>query len=421
MMKTISRIPVLAVILVVFAGFNAELNAQHQSDYQIVRNYQAEYQTVLNAIKTLDSVEDADRVIGRIDRLNSDFSGNAALINRYIFPENFNTQVASLRDLANASRRHLNRVASQANEITQLNERVGDLTNQIERFNTESDSLRNALQQMTRDRNANRAVAQNLRRQLESRDEFILGLVDSLFIAYDNLSLASLSASERQEFALRADRDNVVGHIAAVVESNISFVDTHTQLSSADFLDLRANYYRFENAWSKLGNKLATVYESSEGRAEKVNEVNGMMDTWKNRLDQSVWRSLSASFENRGLQLASFNSSSAFYSALNSYLDGRINSLRDEAGSEEEKARFETFADVWHNDVKMNWQGNIIDGRVLTHENIATIDRKLSEWGVLAEPRGSNYLILAIILGLVALVMVVLYVTKSGKTAEAKK
>ncbi len=414
-MNLLSRINVLAVIIVLLAGFSSQLAAQHQSDYQIVRNYQSEYNAILNALQGLDSVDEADALMSRIERVNNEFSEHSALINRYIFPDEFSTQVSDLQGLTNSTRRHLSTVAEQENRINEKEQQISSLTTNLSEAGDEAEELRERLQQMTRDRNANRAVAQNLRRELEKRDEFILGLVDSLFVAYDNLDLASLSPGEREEFALRADRDNVVGHVGSVVDNNISFIDTHTQLSSADYLKLRANYRKFNDAWTKLGNKLADVYEAAGERTNKVQEVNEKISTWGTRLDEAVWRSLRASFSNRGIELDSFNDSSSFYSALNSYVDGALSRVDQDGGSEEEVERYNNFADVWHNDVKVNWQEFLIDGGLLSYENIATIDRKLSDWNVGAEPRSNSWLIIAAILGLVVLVLIVLLVSQSSK------
>lgn len=419
-MTSSPRIQMLAVLLLMLSALSPQLFAQQQSDYQIVRSYQSEYSSILNEIKVLDSVDEAEELLTRINRVNNEYRGNANIINRYIFPEDLNSQISNLRDLAQSSRSYLATVAEQGDEITRLNDEISNLGNEIDSYNEETETLRNELAEMTNSRNANRAVARDLRNRLAERDEFILGLVDSLYIAYDNLNLSSLSSSEQEEFTMRSDTDNVIGHIATVVDNNISFIDTHTQLSSEDFLNLRAQYEAFESSWTKLGDKLADLYESGDEGDEQIEEVNNRMSTWKDRLDESVWRSLAASFENQGVSLNSFDSSQTFYTALNSYIDDALSTLEEQGGSEEAKAEYENFADVWNNDVKTSWQEYIIDGRVLSYENVATIDRKLSSWSVASEPPPANYLLLAGILGLVALILLVLFITKGSGSKEPK-
>lgn len=408
--KTLSTLAWFALFAV---GFSGVTQAQFQSDLQIVRNYQSEYQAIFNEVKGLNSVDQAQQLIQRINRLNNEFGEHRELINRFIHPEDFDGQVFGLRELAEASRRNLQLLADRDAEIAGLNARISELSSRLERFRVSSDSLQQALDRMTRDRNANAAMVRNLRNQLNQYDNFILGLVDSLFVAYDNLDLTSLSPSERREFALRADKDNVVGHIGRVIENNIAFIDTHSQLSSTDLLKMKATHAEFRTSWHNLGGKLASLYENERERETKIQEVSGNIEIWGNRLNQALWRSLNASIQVRGIELSGFSSPSSFYNALITYIDDSIERVTVNGGSEAELERYENFAAMWHNDIKSNWQEFLIDGGILSFQNIATIDRKLTEWNVAAQPVGFNWLIIVALLGLLVLILIVIMITRS--------
>jgi hypothetical protein len=420
MKKSFLHIYILVLVFVLPAMVGT-LKAQEVSDFQLVRNYQTEYLSILNEIKDLESVAEAQELMQRINRLNNQYGNNRELINRFIHPEDFDGQLFSLRELTTAAQRNLQRLADRDAEIERLNLRISDLSSRLDRFTMRSDSLQQALDRMTRDRNANAAQVRNLRNQLSEYDEFILGLVDSIFVAYDNLDLSSLSPSERREFALRADKDNVTGHINTVVENNIAFIDTHSQLSSADLLKLKATHADFRNSWGNLGNKLARIYENEREREAKVQEVNEKISTWGNRLDQALWRSLNASIQVRGIDLPGFSSPSSFYNALVTYIDDAIERTSDKRSNAEELEKYENFSAMWHNDMKANWQEFLIEGEVLSYQNIATIDRKLTEWNLNAQVPGFNWLIVVALLGLLVLVLIVVLITrsKSDKPAPA--
>lgn len=409
----IKTLSILAWFALIAVGFTSVTQAQFQSDLQIIRNYQSEYQAIFNEVKALSSVSQAQELIQRINRLNNEFGEHRELINRFIHPEDFDGQVFALREITEASRRNLQLLADRDAEIAGLNARISELSSRLERFRVSSDSLQQALDRMTRDRNANAAMVRNLRNQLNQYDNFILGLVDSLFVAYDNLDLTSLSPSERREFALRADKDNVVGHIGRVIENNIAFIDTHSQLSSRDILKLKATHSDFRTSWHNLGNKLAGLYENEREREVKIQEVSGNIEIWGNRLNQALWRSLNASIQVRGIELPGFSSPSSFYNALVTYIDDSIERVTLNGGSEDELARYENFAAMWHNDIKTNWQEFLIDGGILSFQNIATIDRKLTEWNVAAQPVGFNWLIIVALLGLLVLILIVILITRS--------
>lgn len=418
-MKNFLNVNLIAVVVLVMAGIASPLTAQFQSDTQILRNYQNEYQGILNSIKSLESAEDAQALMERINQFNNEFQEHRELINRFIYPEDLDGQIFNLRELADVSGRNLQLLAQRDAEIAELNAQISDLSGRLDRFTARSDSLQQALERMTRDRNANAAMVRNLRTQLNEYDEFILSLVDSIFVAYDNLDLASLSPSERREFALRADKDNVVGHISTVIENNIAFIDTHSQLSSVDLLRLKSTHSEFRDTWGNLGSKLAELYENEREREAKVAEVTNKIGTWGNRLDQALWRSLEASIEVRGIELESFSSPSGFYNALVNHIDNALERTTEGRGSDAEVELYENFAGMWHNDIKSNWQEYLVDGDVLSYQNIATIDRKLTEWHAQSQPPGFNWLIIVGLLGLVVLILIVILVTRTKGPAPA--
>ncbi len=410
----------LFITTFVFSLFIGLSNIQvvAQSDFQTVRSYQVEYNAILEAVQALEISDEAQAIIQRINRFETDYGDQADLINRFIHPETFQDRLNALRRLASAANRNLQTIEERGTEINTLNRRVSDLSDQLGLSNQRADSLRQALQEMTRDRNANAAMVRNLRNELQKRDEFILNLVDSLFIAYDNIDIISIGDGNQRDFTLSASPDNVIGHISSVVESNINFLDTNTRLSSVDYLQLQSNLVDFKSVWTKLGPRLADVYETSAERAPRLREVDVKIEAWEERLSQSLWRSLGAAFSSRNIGLGNFNSSSTFYQALNNYIDDAMVIAEEEGGSEETLLAYNTFADVWHNDVKLNWQSSLVDGRLLSLENIATIDRKLVNWNLAAQPTGFNWLIIVGLLGLAVLVLAVLLLSR-GKSASA--
>lgn len=412
-MKIIRSATLFAALVLLLSGMSDYASARQQSDYQIVRNYQNEYSAIIDSLRQVNTVSDAEQLNERINRMHNEFGRHATLINRFIYPDEYEAQVNTLRNLAMATRRHMQVISDRDAEISQLNDRIRNLTNQVSAMTSRADSLQQALQRVTRERNANAAMVRNLRDRISEYDEMILSLVDSLFVAYDSMDLPSLSAAERRDLALGADKDNVVGHIISVIENNIGFLDTHTQLSSLDFLRLKSTQKKFDETWSKLGPKLTQLYSGEANLDQKIEEVDAKLSAWDTRINQVLWRSLAAAFERKGVELPMFNSASGFYQSINNYLDEALARVEDKGGSKDELERYERFSSVWHEDVKPYWQEHLVDGGILSYQNIATIDRKLSEWQVEAQPVSRNWLIILGILGLVILVLVVLLVTRS--------
>jgi hypothetical protein len=416
-----NRFSITVLSFVFLIGLSMNTQAQVQSDYEIKQNFDREYTEVYEGLKTATTSAEVQELLDKIDRMGATYGEHRDLLNRLLHPATLTSTLNRLRDVTQTSYNYVIRIEQQANNVMELERQLAELSEQVQLNLVQADSLRTELDRMTRSRNANAAAARQLREQLRERDELILAMVDSVFVSYDRLELASLSRAEREELGLRVDVENVLGHINSVVEGNISFIDTNTQLSAADFLRLKAVQVEFEKVWTNIGPKLAMIYTPSAQRENRLTEINEGIDRWRQRVSQSVWRSLAAAFESRNIQVASFNDPVSFYTALNNYVDSAISRVEASGGSDEELQAYERFANVWHNDIKVNWQRFLIDSEILTYENIATIDRKLANWNVQAQPTSAWSWILIGILGLIVIVLIVVLVAQRNKTVVVRK
>jgi hypothetical protein len=416
-----NRFSIAVLSFVFLIGLSMNTQAQVQSDYEIKQNFDREYAEVYEGLKTATTSAEVQRLLEKVEQMGTTYAPHRDLLNRAMFPETLTGSLNRLRDLTNTNYNYLVRIEQQTDNIMELERQLAGLSEQVRLNLVQADSLRTELDRMTRSRNANAAAARQLREQLRERDELILSIVDSVFVSYDKLNLASLTRAEREELGLRVDVENVLGHINSVVEGNISFIDTNTQLSAADFLRLKAVQTEFEKVWTNIGPKLAMIYTPAAQRDNRLTEINEGIDRWRQRVSQAVWRSLAAAFESRNIEIATFSDPVGFYTALNNHVDGAIARVEASGGSEEELQAYERFANVWHNDIKINWQQYLIDSEILTFENVATIDRKLASWNAMAQPTSALSWIIIGILGLIVIVLIVVLVAQRNKGTAAKK
>ena len=416
-----NRFSIAVLSFVFLIGLSMNTQAQVRSDYEIKQSFDSEYTEVFEGLKTATTSAEIQDLLDRVEQMRNDYTDHRDLLDRVLYPETLNGALNRLRDVTQTSYNYVIRIEQQSGNVMELERQLAELSEQVQLNLVQSDSLRTELDRMTRSRNANAAAARQLREQLKQRDELILAMVDSVFVSYDRLDLASLNREEREELGLRVDVENVLGHINSVIEGNISFIDTNTQLSAEDFLRLQALQVEFEKIWANIGPKLAMIYTPSAQRENRLTEINEGIDRWSQRINQSVWQSLSAAFESRNIEIADFDDPVSFYTALNNHVDGSIERVVAGGGSEEELQAYERFANVWHNDIKVNWQQFLIESEILTSENIATIDRKIANWNVQAQPTSPLSWILIGILGLIVVVLIVVLVAQRRKTAPVKK
>ncbi len=404
-MEKLKLTTVLAALLVFAIGFTGQVQAQFQSDFQIKQNFDRDHADVLDALKTVQTTREVNALTAEINQMENRYADHENLLNRVLYPETLSARITNLRELANVTANHIARIGEKGDAIVVLEERIAELTSDAARYQARADSLNNELDAMRRSRDANAAQARRLRQELDKRDSFIIKMVDSIFVAYENVDLASLSPGERRGLALEIDAQNVFGYIESVVDNNISFLDTHTELSTEDFLKLYSVQVEFKRMWENMGADLAEIYVSETNRRERVSDIVEGVDEWEILIDNAAWSTLSDAFEQNNIDLAPFSNSLQFNTSLNTFLDESV-ARAEENGSEEEVAEYQRFADFWYNDVKPRWQQYLISANLMTYENFNTIDAKLSDWQLYAQPTSYTTLIflgLAVILFLVML------------------
>lgn len=418
-MKKLNLTTVLAAIIVLAMGLGGQVQAQFQSDFQIKQNFDRDHARLLDELKMVSSVPDAAALVDQVNRMEAQYRDHQLLLDRVLYPETLVQRVRNLRELANATRMHLERIGQKGDTIVILEQRIAELTDDAERYQALADSLRRELEAMRRSRDANAAQARRLRQELDQRDAFIIKMIDSTFVAYQNVNLQSLSRAERRDLALEIDAQNVFGFIETVIDNNLAFLDTHTQLSTVDFLKLYSVQTEFDRMWSNMGRDLAEMYVAETDRQDRLTTIENKINEWEMLIDDAAWSALASSFDAAGINLSSFSNSLQFYTALNSYLDAAI-ARAQEGGSEEELAAYQQFADLWFNDVKPSWQEYLVDANLMTYDNFNTIDQKLADWKLNAQPTSN---LMAILLGLaviVALIFLGLWIkSRSGSSSKA--
>ncbi len=396
---------VLAGLLVLAVGFTGQVQAQFQSDFQIKQNFDQDHAEVLDALKSIETEEDAESLTETIHDMEARYSDHEDLLDRVLYPETMDVRITNLRELAEVTGMRMAQLSEKGDTIVVLEEQIAELTSDATRYQERADSLNNELAAMRRSRDANAAQARRLRQELDQRDEFIIKMVDSTFVTYENVDLESLSPSERRGIALEIDAQNVFGFIESVVDNNIEFLNTHTQLSTEDFLKLYSVQVEFDRMWQNMGHDLAEIYVSETNRQERLSGIVDKIDQWEMLIDDAAWTTLAEAFEQNNIELSAFSNSLQFYSALNTYLDEAI-ARAEEEGGEEELARYQNFTDFWFNDVKPRWQGYLVSANLMTYDNFNTIDEKLTDWKLHAQPVSYTSMIflgLAIVIALVLL------------------
>ena len=67
-----------------------------QSDYEIVKNFQQRYHQIEEKIHSSKNLEELNSLIVEIDRLRNDYIDHKTLLDRGLYPENFDSSLEKL-------------------------------------------------------------------------------------------------------------------------------------------------------------------------------------------------------------------------------------------------------------------------------------------------------------------------------------
>lgn len=389
----------LAFALILSAGFTTQLQAQEtQSDYEIQKEFQEEYRSIEDGLGEAGESDETDELVERADQLESDFQEHEELLDDVLYPETFSGLIDKLQRRATSTHETVVQIEEQEEKLNALSDEASGYESELEELKQRTDSLQNVLQNTAQERSQLANTVENYRESMRQRDELILDMIDSLIVAYQNLEdIEDIETSEEA----RLDADNVLASIQSIAEDNIAVLDSDDALGTGEYLRMKSVHSEFEEMWEQIGNRLVEIYAEAEGEREETDEL---VNEWGEKVSSRTWAALNQSFNEANVNLPEFDDQDSFYNSLNSYLDDVI-TTSEESNTEEDYEQYQQFSDLWNEQVKLRWSEYILEGDVLSSEQIARIDQKMDQWAVNAEPQSN---LLLYLLGLSVLVIIIL-------------
>lgn len=401
LMKT--TISTLAVLLFV-AG--TTVTAQ-QSDYQVVQNFRADYNELVERVDNAVSSEELSEINADIDALEADNSGHSSLIDGYIYPNSFEGKISDLRSRYAAAENNVQVIESLNEKVAELEDEMAELRDRLSALDEDSQALANRLERAAQNERRLSNLVRQYRENLENRDAFVSDLLEDLLKRYQ-----TMDAQTQEEIAAAAEalEDSPLDLLRTILAEYINLAERETGLDSEDYLRMRAQHGYFSEVWDNVGERMASTYAAEEPVQAKQ-EIDDHLDAWLASVDNKLWNALSTSFNQSGVQLPSFTSATAFNNALNTYVD-EMTEVSLGQNSEEDYEMFSNFSEFWNSTVKAEWGEFLVAGNVLSQGDIAAIDVKVGSWGQAAEPVSNLMFILFLVSLAVIIGLIVLLVTK---------
>ncbi len=389
-----------------------------QSDYEIVQSFKNRIPEIELKIKDAASLEDLQNASNEIEKLKSDFQIHKELLDRSLYPENFQKIIDNLN----------NSIVIRKGDFTQIEElqtEVVTLRSEIDVLNKKNAELLNQIYtlELKKKKDAKtiaklQSLVSELRASLAQRDELVYAIIDSLMPKID-VDPNTLSDTEKQNLIVETDSKNVLFLVKKSISDNNRFLEV-TTLKPQDIEEVKKQQDSFVSLWQKIGPKLTDIYAAKPEKSNELRQIDALFTNWKNNLRREVWESIRDDFSIGGINLRKFNNSDDFTKVITSFIDEEIKDFGVKSKEESERV-FSVFADsIWFRTINKDWMPYLIDNKILSVEQKNQIDQKISEWKDLVAPSVSIwvYIVVATVL-IIIIVFVFLKLKKKNNNSQA--
>lgn len=385
------------------------------SDYEIQKNFKTEYQQYNNQVDTVAIPDSAQAIIENIESFDEEYQQHEELLNKALYPDRYEEMMEELNQAATLAANRLRKMEQQDDQLTTLQLRLLAYQEHVYQLTEEADSLKQAMQESIESEKELSGMVRNYRRNLEERDELVLGFIDSTVVAYQQMDLGALEELEKMDPSARISSDgDALKMIRDISAENLNILeDNSSKLRLEDYMRMQTVQQRFEQMWDRHGNKITEIYGGSDAD-DIAGEVESNITEWDQLLQEKTFATLNDSLKGEGLDIDDFDNAEGFNNSLNAYLDTVITESRSGA-SQENYEHYQAFRDFW-NRVERQWSSNFTDGDIMTDAQLATISEKTETWSEHAEPESNTLTYLLILAVFVVIVLGGLLIREKTKS-----
>lgn len=349
-----------------------------QSDYETTQNFKEKSKIISTSIKNIQTPEEIERAESAIKKLRADYEKHKDLLDKALYPENFEKVFENLNKTLNRKRKDIRK-------FTNLEDKIIDLRIQITDLNDKNMVLIGEIKELTKLRSKDsleiaelNAKVRVLGKQIRERDNLVIAMVDSLLSDFVNQP-EPLTDASKNNLNRKIESKNLFINVERTLQDNLDFLDL-TVFAPEDLLELKKQNKEFRDVWEKLGPQLTNYYLNKADKKAEIQNINSLFDKWNNKIDSSVWASINYHFKNYDVKLLPFNNGNEFTANILAHITLELNSI--EGKTEEELFKnFNNFKDsVWVKEVRPNWVPMLIENDYLTPDQRNTIEEKLVNW-----------------------------------------
>lgn len=395
-MNTKHYIIVFSVLLFSFTAFA-------QSDYEIVQDFKSKIGQLEQRLLDAVTMEEINTIAKDIELLKSQFEEHKDLLDKSLYPDDFNKSFAKLNtDLFNVRVTDITQIEVLSTELTVIKE-------EVDRLNSRNQELINriAIVEASKEKDVETIrrlenLIADLKSSLLERDILILSIVDSLTPQL-TADVSSLTAEDKRRISTEFEKNFVLVNVKRSLRDHVRFLDV-TSLKPSDIKEIRRQQDEFVGTWQKIGVNLVEVYADKPGKSNELQEIDALFISWQEAVKSEAWNSMKEEFAMNGIYLLDFNSGQEFTVEVTRFIDEELKNYNIKSKEQSEQV-YTMFADsTWFKSIQTDWLPYLADNKMITPQQKQLMETKVSEWKSVVFPRDISwvyYVIAALLIGAV--------------------
>ncbi len=389
-----------------------------QSDYELVQDFKSKISQLKLRITEAESMEEINNIAKDIELLKSQFSEHKELVDKSLYPDDFNKSFAKLKtdlDVRSTDFTHIDvlqtEVVALKDEVDRLSENNNELINQIAILETGRIKDAETIKRLEN-------LVTNLKASLLKRDNLILSMVDSL-IPQLTADVSLLTSDDKQKITTQIEKNKVLLNVKRSLRDHVRFLDV-TSLKPEDLKEIKRQQNEFAGTWRKIGVNLVEVYAAKVDKSNELKEIDTLFNNWQAAIRDEAWYSIKEEFAMNSIFLQDFSGGQGFTVEITRFIDDELKNFGVKSQEESEKI-YTSFADsTWFKSIQTEWMPYLIDNTMLTVQQKELIESKITDWKSVVFPRDITWVYYVIALVIIS-ALVFFFFRKKPKHQPAKE
>lgn len=405
-------------------------NIYGQSDYKITQDFKSKQKSFEVAIEYAKNLKELNAIKVEIEHFREEFLPSKKLLDKALYPENFNSSFEVLEKKLNTTGAKLAKIKTLEKNVTTLKTNVNYLERKLDSLSSaiaglkkENRHLLSKILSLNRlpTKNAKTidslsALVSKLRTGITARDSLIMEVMDNIFLA--EYRVKSMNDAEKKEISTKIKNTNLIENMDNLLKDNIDLLKAGV-FQPEDLESIKDEQSKFKLRWEYFGPRLATIYSDDGNESSQISTVDSLIDKWANSIDSTYWRSINNIFKGFNIDLGDFYDGSSFQKNVIDYIDKHINE-NSKIKPIQNHQDFVYFQTAWEEEFSNKWAPTLLKDNLYSQNQKTVIEEKLNQWKVKAGKTTSKmvYILIILIVIIALIVFFVIYRKKKAKKVE---